>query len=95
MDETGAHPIAKAAAAQAKLQNLSPFLDGNGRVARLLSTLLLSESGFPPAVVRIEDAPRYSDGLRQADAGDLTALLSLTIDRIEAAQSQLDAAASP
>jgi fido (protein-threonine AMPylation protein) len=90
LEETSAHPVAKAASAQARLQNLSPFLDGNGRVARLLCTMILQESGYPSAVVRTEDAQAYSDGLRQADAGDLTGLLSLTIDRVEDSLARLE-----
>ena len=93
LDETAAHPIAKAAAAGAKLQSLSPFLDGNGRVARLLSTMILFGAGFPPAVIRVEDAPAYSEGLRSADSGDLTGLLALTIDRVADSLARLENAA--
>jgi fido (protein-threonine AMPylation protein) len=92
LEDTSAHPIARATAAQAKIQNISPFLDGNGRVGRLLSSLILSASGFPPAIFRTEDAERYYDALRAADAGDLSALLALTIDRIAASMSRLEAA---
>jgi cell filamentation protein, protein adenylyltransferase len=92
-DESTAQPIARATAVHAKIQNISPFLDGNGRVGRLLSSMVLSGSGFPPAIVRSEDASRYYDGLRQADAGDLTGLLSLTIDCIDESLRRLEAAA--
>jgi Fic family protein len=94
LDETAAHPIAKATAAQAKIQSLSPFHDGNGRVGRLLSTMILFESGYPAAVVRTDDGQRYSDGLRLADSGDLTGLLALTIERVDDSLSRLESAAS-
>jgi fido (protein-threonine AMPylation protein) len=92
LDETSAATLAKAAAAQAKIQNVSPFLDGNGRVGRLLSSMVLSGSGYPPAIVRTEDADRYYDGLRQSDAGDLSAMLALTIDCVGASLARLEAA---
>ena len=92
LDESTAQPIAKATAAQARIQNISPFLDGNGRVGRLLSSMILCAAGYPPAIVRTEDAERYYDGLRQADAGDLSGLLSLTIDCVSDSQTRLEAA---
>jgi fido (protein-threonine AMPylation protein) len=92
LDDSTAHPVAKATAAQAKIQNLSPFLDGNGRVGRLLSSMILCGSGFPSAIVRTEDSERYYDGLRTADAGDLSPLLSLMIDRVSDAMERLEAA---
>ena len=92
LEESTAHPVAKATAAEAKIQNLSPFLDGNGRVGRLISSMILYGSGFPPAIVRTEDSARYYDGLRQADAGDLSEILALTIDRIGESLRRLEAA---
>jgi cell filamentation protein, protein adenylyltransferase len=94
LDESTAHPVSKATAAQAKIQNLSPFLDGNGRVGRLLSSTILFATGYPPAIVRTEDAARYYEGLRQADAGDLSGLLALTIDGVSESLARLEAAAS-
>jgi Fic family protein len=92
LEESSADPVAKAAAAQAKILNIAPFLDGNGRVGRLLSNLILEASGYPPAIVQVDDRERYYDGLRQADGGDMSGLLSLLIDCIEAALARLEAA---
>ena len=93
LDDSTAHPVAKATAAQAKIQNLSPFPDGNGRVGRLLSSMILAGSGLPPAIVRVEDSERYYEGLRRADAGDLSPLLSLMIERVGDSMARLEAAA--
>jgi fido (protein-threonine AMPylation protein) len=89
LEESSADPVAKAAAAQAKILNIAPFLDGNGRVGRLLSNLILEASGYPPAIVHVEDRERYYDGLREADSGDMSGLLALLIDCIEAALARL------
>lgn len=91
LEESPADSVAKATAAQAKILSISPFLDGNGRVGRLLQNLILHASGYPPAIVRVEDRERYYDGLRQADAGDMSSLLALTIERIEASLDRLEA----
>ncbi len=90
LEETPADAVARATAAQAKILSISPFLDGNGRVGRLLSNFILYAAGYPPAIVRLEDSKRYYDGLRQADGGDMSILLALMIERIEAGLAQLE-----
>lgn len=43
---TNIHPVLISAIAQFQLVHIHPFLDGNGRTARLLSTLCLYRSGY-------------------------------------------------
>ena len=45
-EEKDLPPIIKAGVAHAHLVAIHPFVDGNGRTARLLATLLLQQSGF-------------------------------------------------
>lgn len=47
-----------------------PFLDGNGRVARLLMNLYLIRHGYPPVIVPKEARHYYYHALRQADEGN-------------------------
>lgn len=44
--ESAINPVLKAGIAQFQLVHIHPFLDGNGRTARLLSTLYLYQSGY-------------------------------------------------
>jgi Fic family protein len=44
--DTGIHPVLVAGIAQFQLVHIHPFVDGNGRTSRLLSTLCLYRSGY-------------------------------------------------
>jgi Fic family protein len=45
-EDTGIHPVLVAGIAQFQLVHIHPFVDGNGRTSRLLSTLWLYRSGY-------------------------------------------------
>jgi hypothetical protein len=58
------------ASLHAEFERIHPFIDGNGRVGRLLANLILVRLGYPPAIIYKRDRPRYLHALRSADAGD-------------------------
>ncbi|VDK76447.1 unnamed protein product [Onchocerca ochengi] len=64
-------PIERAAIAHYKLVSIHPFIDGNGRTARLLMNLILMQSGFPPVIIPVEDRSDYYDTLTAANRGNL------------------------
>ena len=83
--ENSDHPIKIASDAHFKLVSIHPFVDGNGRTARLLMNLLLMQVGFPPAIVRKEDRSVYINSLEKGqtkdDLSDYHNLMLEAIDR--------------
>jgi len=56
-----------AAWAHYKIVRIHPFIDGNGRTARLLMNLILIQNGYPPAVILNVDRQKYYRALKDAD----------------------------
>lgn len=61
------HPIERGAMLHAILVGIHPFIDGNGRTARLLLNLELMKSGFPPVIIKVENRLAYYEALDKAN----------------------------
>ena len=73
-------PIIVAAAAHHELAHIHPFVDGNGRVARLLMNLILMKRGFP--ICNIKRGPEkavYYEALGFADVGLYESIISTVL----------------
>lgn len=66
------HPVETAAYLHHRFVKIHPFIDGNGRVARLITNLYLIAWGYPAIVLKTEDRGKYYKFLRAADAGNLS-----------------------
>ncbi len=56
---------------------IHPFVDGNGRLARLLTNLRLMRAGFPPVVLQKKIRRTYYSAIEKGDRGDLKPLAML------------------
>lgn len=67
-NETICHPVKLAAQMHSRLVNIHPFIDGNGRICRLVMNLILLQNGYPITIFSPEEADRsrYFDALNQA-----------------------------
>jgi Fic family protein len=75
------HPVLVAAELHTRFVKIHPFIDGNGRTARLLMNLELLKKGHLPAVIRKDDRLRYYDSLDEACiTGDFTKIQSMAAE---------------
>jgi Fic family protein len=63
------HPVELAAEAHYRLVTVHPFVDGNGRTARLLMNMILLMEGYPAAIIRKRDRLAYIGSLERAQLG--------------------------
>ena len=79
------HPVAFAGEAHYRLVTVHPFVDGNGRTARLLMNLLLLMRGYPPAIIHPRERLAYIGALEKAQLGgsrsEFDALIAKAADR--------------
>lgn len=76
-------PIVLAGAAHTWFVTIHPFIDGNGRVARLLLNLMLMRFGYPIAIITKDDRLRYYDALEQSQTSDLAGVVGLIVECVE------------
>lgn len=81
----GLHPVELAAEVNYRLVTIHPFVDGNGRTARLLMNMILLMSGYPAAIIRKRDRLAYIESLEKAQLGgpkdDYFKIISKAVDR--------------
>ena len=57
------HPVVKAALIHGEFVKIHPFIDGNGRTARLLLNFELMRNGYTPIIIKNEQRASYYDAL--------------------------------
>ena len=78
------HPVRVAADAHFKLVTVHPFVDGNGRTARLLMNLILAINSYPMAIIRNEDRTAYLEAVKRGQMkGDLKPFYALVEEAVE------------
>jgi Fic family protein len=79
------HPVELASEAHYRLVTIHPFVDGNGRTARLLMNMILLMNGYPAAIIQKRERLKYIGSLEQAQLGgskeDYLGLISKAVER--------------
>lgn len=94
-DNQGAHPVELAAQAHHRLVAIHPFIDGNGRTARLVMNLILMRAGYPPTVILRTNRQQYYRVLSEADAGKTDPLVNFVGRAVERSLSMYLEACTP
>jgi len=76
-------PIIRAALAHHRLTAIHPFIDGNGRTARLVMNLLLMRDGYPPTIILRINRRQYYRVLATADRGNPTPFVNFVGRAVE------------
>lgn len=69
------HPLVIVSTFHFRFFAVHPFLDGNGRVGRLLMNILLMNSGYLPILIEAKDKIEYYESLQMADNGAISPLV--------------------
>ena len=78
------HPVERGAMLHAIFVGIHPFIDGNGRTARLLLNLELMKEGFTPVIIKVANRLEYYDELDKAhttkDYNDFIQLVATEVE---------------
>ena len=89
INQAGKHPVIAAADAHYGLVTIHPFIDGNGRCARLLMNLLFMQEGYPPVIVPVSRREEYIKSLDKAQTtGEMAAYYILICECTEYSLAQ-------
>jgi len=83
LNEKPDNPIEHAARVHFEFVHIHPFIDGNGREARLLMNLILIKAGFPPCYILNAERKRYIDSLEAAHKGRFETFDNLVAKSVE------------
>jgi Fic family protein len=68
---------------QGEFVKIHPFIDGNGRTARLLLNFKLIQSGYPSVVIKSYNRAEYYDALDKAHTtNDYTDFIKIFVDLV-------------
>lgn len=68
------HPLERASDLHAELESVHPFTDGNGRIGRLLLSILTLKNGYCPVIIPPIRRSEYIAALHAANKGNRAAL---------------------
>ncbi|MDY0241297.1 MAG: Fic family protein [Rhodospirillaceae bacterium] len=84
----GLHPVVRACFLHGEFVKIHPFVDGNGRTARLLLNFELIQSGYPPVVIKTENRADYYDALDKAHrTNDYTDFIKIIVDLVNESEA--------
>lgn len=85
LDIPEAHPVSVAVYFHWKFLEIHPFYDGNGRLSRIYSNIILMKAGFPAVVIKGEEKDResYIKALINSSSEDLSPIFDLFYEALK------------
>jgi len=65
-----------------KFEKIHPFMDGNGRIGRMLLNLILLENNYPPLIVHKKFREEYLDSMKDADKENILSIDKKAYDNL-------------
>lgn len=72
-------PVVVASYMHCGFEGIHPFIDGNGRVGRLLLNFILMKNGLPPIDIKEKRRLEYYEAVRSGVRGDLRVFIKLVL----------------
>jgi Fic family protein len=76
------HPIELASDLHAEFEAIHPFTDGNGRIGRLLLSILTLKNGYCPVIIPPIRRAEYIDAMQKSNKGNLNILSAFILSVI-------------